>query len=473
MNEGSYRKWWQADVSNKRLLIMISLRIAIPTIVLGGVIAHMRAVAQTPPAVRALGPVTHVSTEPLASVAAVVALRDGRVYVNDMTGRRLLLFDSTLAHGSVVADTTDATANAYGHQAGTLIRYLGDSSLYVDATSLSMLVLGPDGRVARVMALPRPQDAGSLLGGLFGNPGVDAHGRLVYYSGPAPGFMLSNLFGKMSDLAPLFAMPNMLLPPGKLIDSGFIIRVDMATRAVDTATAVRIPKVLRTYPVDNDGNLVSIQTKRDPLPVVDDWAVMPDGSLAVVRGQDFHIDWLGADGAWTSLPKVPFDWQHVSDDRKLALIDSAVKDDQANIDGGNAQRAARAVGAGNAGAGSAGGGTARGGRGGGGVGGAGPRTAGTPVPNIIVRPDLGDLPDYMPPFTQRAVSADAEGNLWIRTSTVVNGRPVYDIVNRQGALVDRVQLPPFRTIAGFGPGVVFMAVKDSAGVVHLEKARVK
>ena len=31
----------------------------------------------------------------------------------------------------------------------------------------------------------------------------------------------------------------------------------------------------------------------------------------------------------------------------------------------------------------------------------------------------------------------------------------------------------FRTIAGFGPGVVYMAVKDGAGVVHLERARVK
>ena len=38
---------------------------------------------------------------------------------------------------------------------------------------------------------------------------------------------------------------------------------------------------------------------------------------------------------------------------------------------------------------------------------------------------------------------------------------------------DRVQLPPFRTIAGFAPGIVYMAVKDSTGVVHLERARVK
>ena len=55
----------------------------------------------------------------------------------------------------------------------------------------------------------------------------------------------------------------------------------------------------------------------------------------------------------------------------------------------------------------------------------------------------------------------------------MKGQPVYDIVNKQGVIVDRVQIPAFRTIAGFGPGLVYMAVKDSAGVVHLEKARIR
>src|SRR5207244_149326 len=102
-----------------------------------------------------------------------------------------------------------------------------------------------------------------------------------------------------------------------------------------------------------------------------------------------------------------------------------------------------------------------GGRGGGGGG------AGGPPPALLdARPGLGDLPDYVPPFSRGAVRADADGNLWIRTSVTVKDQPVYDIVNRRGEVADRVQLPPFRTIAGFGPGVVYMAVKDAAGAVH-------
>jgi hypothetical protein len=83
------------------------------------------------------------------------------------------------------------------------------------------------------------------------------------------------------------------------------------------------------------------------------------------------------------------------------------------------------------------------------------------------------LPDYRPAFGTGATKCDLQGNLWIRTSQATDGRPVYDVVNEKGVLVDRVQLPAFRTIAGFGQGVVYMAVTDSTGAVHLERARMK
>jgi hypothetical protein len=147
---------------------------------------------------------------------------------------------------------------------------------------------------------------------------------------------------------------------------------------------------------------------------------------------------------------------------------------QSNLDAVNAPR-----GAGGGATGGRGGGTGRGGGGSGAAtSGAGPSAL---APNLAGRPELSDLPDYFPPFLPihvnsalpDAVFADADDNLWIRTTTMVHDQPVYDVVNRQGVLFDRVQLPPFRTIAGFGPHVVYMAVQDSAGVVHLERARVK
>src|SRR6266581_3665552 len=136
--------------------------------------------AQSLPPVRQLGPVTAVAKEPLGAVTTVRHLPDGRVLVNDIIGRRVVMFDSALSLVAVVADTTSATANAYGVQPGGLIAYKGDSTLFVDPASLSMLLIDPNGKIARVMSAPRAQDVGFLVGGPFGNPGFDPSGKLVY-----------------------------------------------------------------------------------------------------------------------------------------------------------------------------------------------------------------------------------------------------------------------------------------------------
>jgi hypothetical protein len=96
------------------------------------------------------------------------------------------------------------------------------------------------------------------------------------------------------------------------------------------------------------------------------------------------------------------------------------------------------------------------------------------APFVAKRADPSTISDYVPPITDRpgALGSDADGNVWIRTTTLVGDRPVYDIVNRRGEIVDRVQLPAFRSIAGFGPGVIYLAVQDSSKKVHLERARV-
>src|SRR5665213_3512810 len=138
------------------------------------------AAAQQQPALRQLGPVLSASMEPLASVAQVRALPHGRVIVHDLTGRRVVMFDSTLKHATLIADSTSATNTAYGSRLGGLIAYRGDSTLFVDPQSLSMLVIDQDGRIVRTMAAPLPKEINQLIGGQNGTPGFDAQGRLVY-----------------------------------------------------------------------------------------------------------------------------------------------------------------------------------------------------------------------------------------------------------------------------------------------------
>src|SRR5262249_1887058 len=113
--------------------------------------------AQQLPPVRRLGDIVATSSEGLAVVAGARVLSNGSVLVNDMLGRRVLLFDASLKSFTVVADSTPNTSNAYGARLGGLIPYRADSTIFVDPSSMSMLMLSPEGKIARVMSVPRSQ----------------------------------------------------------------------------------------------------------------------------------------------------------------------------------------------------------------------------------------------------------------------------------------------------------------------------
>lgn len=426
--------------------------------------------AQQLPPIRPLGPIVHTAAEKLGAVSTVRQLPGGRVLVNDIVGHRVLMFDSTLATATVVADSTSATGNAYGVRPGGLIAYHGDSTLFVDPASLSMLLIDPNGKIARVMSAPRANDAAFLVGGPFGTPGFDARGRLVYRGQNRPIFPAG---GRPRD-------GNFVMPPQP--DSAAVVRFDLATRKLDTAAFFRIPKISLTMSQTPNGG-ITVTTTFNPLPLADDWAILSDGTIAVVRGKDFHIDWISPEGTLTSTPKIPFEWQRLTDEDKVAFMDSvkpAIEKARASAElalggerrtmtvtaGGNGT--VTTVGPGIPGTGARSGGENDARPGSAREGGRGGRAQ--PQLNFV---SPSELPDYKPPFGPGATRADAEGNLWIRTSQNVNGLPVYAIVNRKGELIDRVQLPAGRVIAGFGAGgIVYLGVRD-ADSARLEMARVR
>src|SRR5687768_12588435 len=151
-------------------------------VALPAVVAAQQPAVVGPP-VRPLGKIEATSQESFGAIITVRHTPKG-VLVNDVANRRLLQFNATLTDFTVVADSTPATAGAYsGRQAG-LIAFRGDSTLFVDAQSQSILVIDPDGKVGRVMALPRSQDGMVLGNTMIGQPGFDRNGKLVYRAAP-------------------------------------------------------------------------------------------------------------------------------------------------------------------------------------------------------------------------------------------------------------------------------------------------
>ncbi len=475
------------------------------------------------PPIRKIESAQAVSTMPLGAITSVRQLPDGRILLNDGARRRLLLLDSTLAVQSVVLDSLTEVENAYGTRAGALVPYVGDSTLFIDPATYAMLVIDPVGRIVRVRSVPRAQDVAWITNntGQFGFPAFDAKGRLVHRVPAQPA---------RPSAPPPSGVPYIPQQP----DSAFVVGVHLDTRRVDTLGAVRVVKTNMTIRVSADGGYNVNQTS-SPMPLLDDWAVLADGTVAFVRGRDYRVEYLGVDGASTSSEKLPYEWVRFSEEDKTRMMDSigtaqkkreltnfvsqviawsntlnkpfpkeftvpegytlpqglpgdwilpkgmsfpagytfACPPSVAGVAPPSAPPAPASPAAG-AGA---------------------PTGAGKPScvqnpyadwygngytpPAPTYRPQTvfpaNELPDYRPPLPPTAARADGDGNLWIRTipPKPIPGGQVFDIVSRKGVLTDRIQLPPGYSLAGFGRGrVVYLATRDGNGL-HLARVRLR
>lgn len=395
--------------------------------------------AQSAPKVpiRTLAPSSAVSKDSVGANIALRALSTGGVMVNDLATRRVLLFDPTLASARVVIDTIggsgpDAPTKVQA-PANTLIRYMGDTTLYADRVSQSLLVIDANGKVARVMSLPKPSDIVTIgAGGEAGTPGFDGQGRLVYHGvAPRPRPVADSL--------------RPWLPPIPVqVDSAPIVRADLDRRVIDTLMNLKlnIGAPFKSRDVDADGN-VTMRLYVNTIGVDDQWAFLSDGTVAVLSVHDYHLEWWDPDGKRRSTPKMPFDWKRITDADRLRMIDSL----RPELERVNS---------------------------------APPITFNTPNGPRTGRRQYEFLPpekfgEYEQPVSTGAVKADLNARLWIlpRTSLSAKDGLLYDVINRAGVLVERVQFPKGTVLAGFGDGGVIYVVRMNGLRGTLERTTVR
>jgi hypothetical protein len=419
---------------------------------LAGPATAQRGTQPAPIPIRQLTPPIATSVEALANVQHLMQFRNGNVLVNDQRESRLLLLDSTLTRVTVAADTKGTGAAAYTASPlrPSLFTYLGDSAAFVDAAAGAFIIIGPDGRYGRAMAHPRPQDFGVLSQGGAGVPGFDAKGRFVYRS------VVFRVSGDTSR---------------RTLDSAALIRADFETRKRDTVAVVALPYRPPLEIYKNEQGKAAADLVINPIPPgADEWIVTSDGSIAIIRAVDYHIDWVRTDGSTASSPKMPFDWRRLTDRDKLARIDSMRRIiDSVNATGTPYGRIFSYCSPG-----------PRGER---------PEVRGprclaerqfgrvdTIVPSVSFLP-LAEIPDYVAPIRPFTIKADRNNHVWILPTTTLNatgGGLLYDVVNTRGEIVERVQLPAGRTLGGFGPnGEVYLLALNGAGRFTLEKRLVR
>ncbi|MEO7997832.1 MAG: hypothetical protein ABI852_10330 [Gemmatimonadaceae bacterium] len=382
---------------------------------------------------RPIGAIVSTSKDSLGPVVVVRALTNGRVMVNDIMRRRVLLFEPSLSKFSVVIDSGSTTGSAMASAvpSAQLIRYFGDSTLYVDVATQALLVLDDAGKVARVMALPRPNDAVYLSAAAFGSAHIDPAGHLIYRGMRPPKITLPEPGSKI-----LMSLPQQS-------DSGPILRGDFDTRKVDTITTL---KVLQpgSMTLTQEAQNISLKMVVNPMDTGDEWTMLPDGTIAILRAHDYHIDWVSADGKITSSPKMAFDWKRMTDEQKQFKLDSMRPLLEKALEAAPAQMIPTAE---------------------------GPRRLKMQFEFV----SLDKLPDYEPPVAPGALKVDPKGNLWIvpRTSSGTTGGLLYDVVNRKGEVAERVQFPKGYALAGFGALDEVYLLRVDGKVGFLERAKLR
>jgi len=384
------------------------------------------------------------SVETLGLILGVREMSGGRLLVNDAGRRQIRLFDSTLVRSTIVADSAAGAATSYGAFPMPLIPYLGDSSLFPDFQSRALLVYDGTGRVARVMSAPSE----GMLESLIGNAaGVDAQGRLYFKDVPTIDMRLSNKDPSKSTITQ---------PP----DSAFILRANFDTRRIDTIGRVLQPQGGRLSAMRGADGRTALLTTINPLQTVDEWALLSDGTIAFVRGHDYHVEWIHPNQSTSATPKLPFDWKRLTDDDKQKLVDSARAS--------QAAKAARAP-VSPPPAQSASGGSGRG-------------SGGAAPPAMAIRREvafapLNEIADYYPPIRRGAAMADLDGNLWILPTTSaqsLHGELIYDVVRPGEGLVRRVRMPANSSIAAFGKrGIIYLMTDYKNSGFRLERTTIK
>lgn len=391
------------------------------------------AVAQSAPSTQSVSVPIRVLSEPKVSTypylteffMGVAELANGRVLIRDNLRRKLIVTDSLLADTVIISNNegrggvTPYPAGA-GYATAPLV-YRGDTVLLLDLNVPGFVAILPDGKFGPTMSHPMGSHLNASMNTGGANIGFDNRGRFIYREFRQP------------------TSTDKYKGPSSR-DTVAILRADFDTRKVDTVATYGVPVVYGlSFSTDvATGQRKSVQTV-NPAPMgPDGWAVLSNGTLGIVRAQDYHVDWIAQDGTKSSSGKLPFEWRRISDDEKQKSLDSAKR----IIDSlralprptwGRTLFARRGVDG---------------------------RVIGTDtVLATIEYVSRAEMPDYQSPIRTSSVSADREGNLWIlpSTTTLARGGLLYDIVNEKDGLHERVQLPGGCRVAGFGKrGTVFL-----------------
>lgn len=231
--------------------------------------------------IRLTTPDTRLNEE-FSAVRGVRELPDGRVLVSDYRDQRVVVVD--FDRRTVTRSVGRGSGPLEARLPTALVAAPGDSTILVDLGNQRLIVLDPNGRVARTIAGDEP--------GIMGVRAIDAAGRF-YFAMPA-----------WMERDPL---PN---------DSVRIVRRDPATGA-RTPVAVIQGERMRSD--------IGQPSRAPRIPVVgyatrDVWVLGDQGAIRIVRGATYQVETIAPDGRSTRGPGYAYRTAPVTTADKLAFV---------------------------------------------------------------------------------------------------------------------------------------------------------
>lgn len=320
------------------------------------------------------------SAEGFSRVRGVQELPDGRLLVSDQTEEALYRVDFNSQERTRLGGRGEGPGE---YQAPTgLYPFRGDSLLMVDIQNGRFAIVSPDGVIGRTEPL--------FGRGISLPEGADRMGNRYW------------------DRVTAVRMQKRTQPSA---DQAPIVRYDPERETLDTLAYLTIPG----------------PANPNAFPAWDDWAVGPDGRVAIVRNQDeYRLDWVGPDG-------ILLEGRPVEAYRPIRVTN----DDERAFEEGRS-----GLGRGTA------------------------RMGSDPTP----RPPPIDIPRDFPPAKLGRIWVTWDGRAIVeRHQHLDEEQPLFDLFDAHGRRVGSFRLPGAREIVGTGPSGVFAVREDELGLLWLEQ----
>ena len=212
-------------------------------------------------------------------------------------------------------------------------------------------------------------------------------------------------------------------PSGQItpVDSVPLLRAPRGAAVAETLAYIHPARRKFTTQTQN-GKLTGINITIAPFTPEDAWLPFADGAVAIVRVRDYHVDWMLPDGRRVTGAPIAYTPVRVTERDKADF--AAARGAAGRSQGGAAPSAAPAF----------------------------------------------DWPEEKPAFSANDALAGPDGRVWVRRYGAGGDRRThYDIIDRRGVVVARVDVPNDGRIVGFGARSVYVVRKDEDDLQYLQR----